>query len=1062
MQTNPSTGRKRARLFGNDPIPGFVFSLDTSKKKLPSDFFKSTCTQMKATVASGGERCRALSSGNEGEKPSPISHSVSAEIDSCGLLAPRDPPTAPAREAVEAVTPPNTPAQAPAVGVPTAGVEANGNFSVEFRVAGDTQPAAAEAVVSPVNCPGTRQHGQQSPDILGAHANTAITVAPAACAEHSEPAPPSDASATTAVGPRRRETHADAGVANDTTPAAVTTDPPKNLNAQRTPRSDDAGPDVNPKAAAASMVASFLKRGSTLPPAATAQPSPAARPHAISPPKTPTPLASIVAGVPPGSGGSSSAERRRTGDRAPSAGDQSRVSGSHSRLHSPRRGSNRFLHEDWPPILKKRRRILYYNPRSSAPAGSRIVYWIRGNLRVKDNQALSVAMWLSTELRLPLQAVTFVDPLIGMSSTLRPAASGSATRTSLSSGRVDAQRGTHQRQELPFRMAVEASGLCEMEEALQAFNVPLVAIACAEGEIPSTLGRWCSGRDFEGAEPRDGSAAAWTPPAKGAQTAAAAGAAAAAPGSTSVAAQALPTEGSVRVVIMDESYHPRQLSLSKKVKDALRGTAALYAVDSSSVYAVNTGGGGNKIMSPEEFRRAQEECLPIVLDELTPRPRLPLEPQLQKHMLAGDDKRAMLPHAFEHSATRLHKSSAVVIVNWGELRAMSARRFPEFGRPMSRQFTSSTKDLIPILGGGERVGKAALEQTLDIVASSTPNSLRRTGAAGTGIGSDVAGSHDLRSQSPQEPPAQWENGASLEREAAGLGFEGCLLHLLRLGSLSSLSVVQALFHGVQTSTRLDQGGGEAREMCDSRRKILEAVLSREYALYRSHLYHRGVDRSSPSAALAASSPGGPSSAAAVQGGEWRGQDHWMGFIPAWVWEELTRGQRDARQHLHSPGEIRLAGSKAPSSVDDEVFSAIQDRLANGGRLYPSLAPYWARAVVKMMLSPPQAVSLLVGLAEEFSLGAAHAGDIVPDLLDCAFGILRQPPPAPSECAGASPGQASEGRRREIPVFRRLPHPPLASKEGLRSAFGGRDAVARFLSPFVARAVPTLPLAANPP
>lgn len=32
------------------------------------------------------------------------------------------------------------------------------------------------------------------------------------------------------------------------------------------------------------------------------------------------------------------------------------------------------------------------------------MYWIRGNYRVKDNQGLSVAMWLSTELRLPLQA----------------------------------------------------------------------------------------------------------------------------------------------------------------------------------------------------------------------------------------------------------------------------------------------------------------------------------------------------------------------------------------------------------------------------------------------------------------------------------------------------------------------------------------------------------------------------------------------------------------------------------------------------------------------------------
>lgn len=30
----------------------------------------------------------------------------------------------------------------------------------------------------------------------------------------------------------------------------------------------------------------------------------------------------------------------------------------------------------------------------------------------------------------------------------------------------------------------------------------------------------------------------------------------------------------------------------------------------------------------------------------------------------------------------------------------------------------------------------------------------------------------------------------LEKEIAGVGFGGCLLHLLRLGSISSLSVVQ--------------------------------------------------------------------------------------------------------------------------------------------------------------------------------------------------------------------------------------------------------------------------------
>lgn len=41
---------------------------------------------------------------------------------------------------------------------------------------------------------------------------------------------------------------------------------------------------------------------------------------------------------------------------------------------------------------------------SASQAGTRILYWVRGNYRVHDNLALSAAMWLSTKLRMPLQA----------------------------------------------------------------------------------------------------------------------------------------------------------------------------------------------------------------------------------------------------------------------------------------------------------------------------------------------------------------------------------------------------------------------------------------------------------------------------------------------------------------------------------------------------------------------------------------------------------------------------------------------------------------------------------
>lgn len=44
------------------------------------------------------------------------------------------------------------------------------------------------------------------------------------------------------------------------------------------------------------------------------------------------------------------------------------------------------------------------SPSTASQAGTRILYWVRGNYRVRDNLALSVAMWLSTKLRMPLQA----------------------------------------------------------------------------------------------------------------------------------------------------------------------------------------------------------------------------------------------------------------------------------------------------------------------------------------------------------------------------------------------------------------------------------------------------------------------------------------------------------------------------------------------------------------------------------------------------------------------------------------------------------------------------------
>lgn len=112
------------------------------------------------------------------------------------------------------------------------------------------------------------------------------------------------------------------------------------------------------------------------------------------------------------------------------------------------------------------------------------------------------------------------------------------------------------------------------------------------------------------------------------------------------------------------------------------------------------------------------------------------------------------------------------------------------------------------------------------------------------------------------------------------------------------------------------------------------------------------------------------------------------------------------------------------------------------------------------------MSLVVDLVEELCIGASHAGDAVPDLFACAFDAFKETPnstttPSGMGAAGVTAaGSVADGMAnaaanaprsdlataREIPVFRRLADTPLASVEGLQSAFGGVDALARFMLP----------------
>lgn len=159
------------------------------------------------------------------------------------------------------------------------------------------------------------------------------------------------------------------------------------------------------------------------------------------------------------------------------------------------------------------------------------------------------------------------------------------------------------------------------------------------------------------------------------------------------------------------------------------------------------------------------------------------------------------------------------------------------------------------------------------------------------------------------------------------------------------------------------------------------------------------------------------------------------------------------------------------------------------------------------------------LVEELCIGASHAGDIVPDLLACAFDAFKDAPDlvtlkdipdtltfkdAPGSAhfkdtlgsgafkdipdwgtskdisvldttrsrtgtagfvaAGSATGgtdnasantpRGDRAQVRKIPVFGRLTDTPLASVEGLQSAFGGVDALTRILLPELQPVSPT--------
>lgn len=489
--------QKRVRLFGPDPLPNVVFSLDTSRQALPLHLFsqQAPCSEERISPTAPGHERAATTTAEEdlmvassgdaaaqhhprlapGVKLCPGAEAVrsasrDANEDEVGaLLAVRQPSSQPALPATPEGTqqPPLAFGHALSNGVTATATSFDSDllqgdcesrssksahpthdahvaeassygstarssekdFSATGAVKGKasttttavvatTAAAAAAAIATPAQAPGElrQQHAQSSTAIRNSTTTTS----------RAEPAD------------ERAATHRAGGPKHDTETASVPVDTllPGTASGNASLRTDEAGgaseiadaagkgrveetaPSQGRQAgsAAASMVAAFLKRG--LSPVAPAR-SPTTAPPAAgspaltrkdaqgvsspsfhwstSPPATPTPLASLVTGVPPGSGGitagnvrsAGSCDRQRwqrnpsgIGDRAlpdVKAGVRGEVSGAAagSGVPSPHRaaGGSRFFNDEWGPRLKERRRIVRF-PKRNEPVRQGVCEWM--------------------------------------------------------------------------------------------------------------------------------------------------------------------------------------------------------------------------------------------------------------------------------------------------------------------------------------------------------------------------------------------------------------------------------------------------------------------------------------------------------------------------------------------------------------------------------------------------------------------------------------------------------------------------------------------------------------
>ena len=417
--------RKRKRLFGRDPFPEFIFSLDTSRQAIPRNLLcrKKTCSAVapakKASTScsslsitsmdcsSPGLVTRAKDSGHEVEVPlsTPCNHDevgrgtptdaamVSASCEEDAISRTPDSPVVPGDDRTEGLRPNSSETQID--------VGDRGDQQSDYLTPEQPSTPDPEKIESPREARGVEQEhyaiGLVSPTehqepLFGNHERVFSTT-PAQRRQAAAPTPVTALADVVETGdvatPASETPHAlnegEHGCATITTtvPVAPLSNP-------------DDHPQVSP---AAAMIASFLRHGTasqTKTSAASARASRslaayspgekqygsrtgrhvprsarAALSDGVSTPSTPTHLASLVTGVPPGSGGGSlgvspvftPGEHGKA--RSPAALAWNNVTQG---ARSARRGS-RFFNDEWSPRLKERRRVIRFPKRSDPVRG---------------------------------------------------------------------------------------------------------------------------------------------------------------------------------------------------------------------------------------------------------------------------------------------------------------------------------------------------------------------------------------------------------------------------------------------------------------------------------------------------------------------------------------------------------------------------------------------------------------------------------------------------------------------------------------------------------------------